>query len=311
MWTKQDLQINILDLYSICTASQHKMHFQMHFCLDNKNRIKILTLIPGLHLVAVSSHVVVNAYSEVAPSIDALGCDYPALLRIIRQGDYPAELAAISGNCWSCDWLFPELVREMIRNGRVMSVAFCLPELRFSTPFHRDHFFSSAVEVAIEHGNMDIADSLLAQDFGFNFMALSRTIWMPRLPWNLLETKQFIKRHLQHAAALKPTGDDFRLIQMVDQAVFLIELAMYCHEVGAESCKTKAFDSTSYLASLLHSSLSDDDMLLTARRLLDMGAQVEQTHLEYLRDDLEQTGQLLRQYQIIQLEGEIKNPGMD
>jgi hypothetical protein len=42
-----------------------------------------------------------------------------------------------------------------------------------------------------------------------------------------------------------------------------------------------------------------------------MGAQVEQTHLEYLRDDLEQTGQLLRQYQIIQLEGEIKNPGMD
>jgi hypothetical protein len=53
-------------------------------------------------------------------------------------------------------------------------------------------------------------------------------------------------------------------------------------------------------------------MGVVTRQLLDMGAQVEQDHLTYSSGHLEQTGQLLRQYQVLQVEGEeVKEPDVD
>lgn len=240
----------------------------------------------------------------------------PAVYRIIQEGDHPEELVAAFRGRWVFYDNFHGLVlpafKEMISRGRIMSVAHCLPRIHFPKPSDRDYFLTSALTCAFNAHNMAIVDLLLAQDFQFMHRREHYSFWMP-LAWSQGEVMQLIKNHPRHVAVLVPTSLEFLCVKTMGDAMFLVELARHCYEVfaGLGKPEIQIAGLSELLDGLIRSRLVDDEMAAVTRCLLDMGAKVEPHHLISLNINLEQTIELLRQYQAWQKEGDVKDPGMD
>jgi hypothetical protein len=227
---------------------------------------------------------------------------YEAIYRIIGERDDPGELAAAFGDCWTYTWEFYDIFKHMIAYRRLRSLKACLLQIVFPDADKRGRFLTSLLRHAVNHGNQDAVEFLLGQTFDIG-RAKYISFWGQFL-WNAGETKKLVQRHPEHAAGLAPSSADFSHLRKGEDGLLLIELARCCEEI-----QPGMLDATALLHGLVDSSLGDEGKALVAQELLDMGARVEQRHLDR-STGYDRTKQLLHLY--LEFQGkEIKNPGMD
>lgn len=210
--------------------------------------------------------------------------DTQRLHAIIQEGDNPEAVAALIVGCegLSVTWRLELQLLEMIWRDRQATLGFLLPRLHFDDPPEdRDRELTRLLKTALYLDNLAIADMLLGLDFDTEHQRQEHFWLEGTFPSGILgrehfegrsglaEHKAFIDRHQARAADLAPTVGDLRDAWSPEEAMLLIDVALYCDSFG----NGNAFDMVQALQEGvgLSVSLGVEGMAAVVRFMLDRG----------------------------------------
>lgn len=247
----------------------------------------LVAILTTVSVVSAAAHPEPKA-SEVCRLTEA---DRRRLNEIIRAGDDAEALAdRLGGRRLEYSTELLAIMENLMARQRPQSLDVLLDHINFRNAPLGDAVLNHLLGATLHYSFIDFADLLL--DRNFNIM---HRIWVAAdifddisvPPWNLVDFKDLISRHPEHAARIMPTSADMAQIETVEQALALIELALHCDAENVATGGNQIFDPSSllYKGLLNNRGFNDAEMAQVAQRLLDLGADTAERAqaLEYLR----------------------------
>jgi hypothetical protein len=165
------------------------------------------------------------------------------------------------------------LVNDAIRNHQTRKLEILLPHLLFPNHEELDKALSFHLTVALHYSSLPAADLLLAA-----IGVVRNLAWLPPLPmgqdWNLAELKDFVYRHKDRLSELIPRYEALEQIWDPFDALLLIDLAEFCHEISVLEGGPPLFDPEWFLYQLLlphGTQMGDAGKAAVAKRLVQAG----------------------------------------
>lgn len=191
------------------------------------------------------------------------------ILMAVRDGDRPEEFGlegcsvAYTPDCLS-------ILNFMTTMKRHVSLGYFLERLRFEDAAKRNRVLTHVLHCVTNENSLEMARVVLAQEFEIQ-RDDSHFWWSPGMEasWDLDAWKGLIAEHPERAASLTPRPEDMYTVKKAADALFLIDLALYCDEISG----AVRFDPTAMLCRFLFDTrLGDADMAAVVGRLLELGA---------------------------------------
>jgi hypothetical protein len=202
------------------------------------------------------------------------------------------------------------LIEKLAERGKDRSFEYLLQHMHYRNLAERDRALTLLLGKAVYYNKMSIAGILLNHQF-HNDRA-DRIFWIrdeEGPAWDLDSFKQLISAHPEQAADLAPMAFDLQFIDSSQDALFLIDFALYCDTVSSGLGAPAKFNASWFLSLVVGNyNIDDEDMVKVVRHLLELGAEstneIKQTLIDH-NPGHSQTLQLLDLWGM----GEIKEPG--
>lgn len=211
-----------------------------------------------------------NAICEVRPA------DYQDMMQSVLAGDSTAVFTRLLEDCSvRHSPAMERLLELMIKGRRFASLQYLLPKMDYENPAERDRALTRLLGQALYHNSMRMVGVLLDQRFHVDRQERWH-LWChseEAQPWNAPFLKKVIAAHAEQADDLAPTDYDMHVLKHAQDALFLIDMALFCDELSRGLGKQAKFDATQFLYGVVRrSELDDAEMAQVATRLLHLGA---------------------------------------
>jgi hypothetical protein len=198
------------------------------------------------------------------------------MIKSVQQGDSTAVFTSMLDDCSvRHSPAMEQLLELMIKGRRFATLRYMLPKMSFESPEERDRALTRLLGQALYHNSQRMVDVLLNQRFHVDRQERWH-LWChseDAPAWDAAFLKKIIAAHAEQADDLAPTGDDMHVLKHAHDALFLIDMALYCDELSGGLGKPAKFDATQFLYGLVRrSELEDAEMAQVALRLLHLGA---------------------------------------
>jgi hypothetical protein len=192
---------------------------------------------------AASLAIVSVAYAAANPRADANGTcqfspeDDAALARLVDEGGDSATLAEMLDGCTHL--VYKEAHRGPLMKSLILArleiFNLILPILSFPEAGQKNKLLSVLTFLAVSKARKGALKYLLSQDFTIDREVAHKIFWHAPTSngaWSLAELKQLITEHPDKAADLSPRPADMYLVNSLEEASVLVELAHHCERLS-------------------------------------------------------------------------------
>lgn len=253
------------------------------------------------------------------PRADANGvCHFSAeddtvLARLAEEGGDPAPLAEMLDGCTHLEYKEayrgPLKKNLLLRRPEIFNLF--LPLLSFPEAAQKNALFSTLTILAFSKSRKDAVRYLLDQDFTIDREHAHKIFWVSpttKGAWSLVELKELVTEHPDKAVDLSPRPKDMYLVESLQEASNLVELARHCEQISNK----RLFDATEALRTVVFSTWLnhhvDQQAHIAVYLIQKEGAVLDQELLDLLKRN---NPELLHMINGWQSTADMKDPGTD